>query len=46
MDAAFLSQEELQGLDVRPPVLKAGFWADLGAGLPRTRYLGLERIEF
>jgi hypothetical protein len=46
VDAAFFSREELQGLDIRPPVLKSEFWADLEAGLPRVRYLGLERIEF
>ena len=46
VDAAFLSREALQGLDVRPGVLKTEFWAVLESGLQQTRYLGLERIEF
>ena len=46
VDAAFLSRDDLQGLDVRPAVLKEEFWADLEGGLRKTRYLGLERIEF
>ena len=46
VDAAFLSREKLRGLDVYPAVLKADFWAELESGLQRTRYLGLERIEY
>ena len=44
--AAFFSQQEMQGADVRPPVLKGQFWADLAAGNRQTVYLGLEAIEF
>jgi 8-oxo-dGTP diphosphatase len=46
VDAAFFAREQLQGMDVRPEVLTGQFWADLEAGLPQARYLGLERIEF
>lgn len=46
VDAAFFSREALHRLDVRPEILKGEFWVDLESGLQRTRYLGLERIEF
>jgi 8-oxo-dGTP diphosphatase len=45
VDAAFFSQQEMEGMDVLPPVLKGQFWVDLAAGLDRARYLGLETIE-
>ena len=45
VDAGFFSRDALQGLDVRPPVLKGPFWDDLETGLQKTRYLGLETIE-
>jgi 8-oxo-dGTP diphosphatase len=45
VDVAFFSQQEMQGMDVLPPVLEGQFWADLAAGLPQARYLGLETIE-
>jgi ADP-ribose pyrophosphatase YjhB (NUDIX family) len=44
--AAFFSQQEMQGMEVLPPVLKGRFWADLAAGNRQTLYLGLEAIEF
>ncbi|MGD8904918.1 MAG: NUDIX domain-containing protein [Anaerolineae bacterium] len=44
--AAFFSQQEMQGMEVLPPVLKGRFWADLAAGNRQTVYLGLEAIEF
>jgi len=43
---AFFSQQEMQGMEVLPPVLKGQFWADLAAGTRQTLYLGLEAIEF
>ena len=46
VDATFLPRAALQGLDVRPTVLKDDFWADLESDLQIARYLGLERIEF
>jgi 8-oxo-dGTP diphosphatase len=45
VDTAFYARETLQGLDVRPAILKGQFWTDLETGLRQTRYLGLERIE-
>ena len=45
VDVAFVSQQEMQGMNVFPPVLKSQFWADLAAGLKQARYLGLETIE-
>ena len=45
VDAAFFAREQLQGMDVRPEVLAGHFWADLEAGLPQVRYLGLEQIS-
>jgi 8-oxo-dGTP diphosphatase len=46
VDAAFFSQQEMQGVQVLPPVFKGQFWADLAAGNRRAAYLGLEAIEF
>ena len=46
VDAGFFSQPEMQGIQVRPPVLKGRFWADLAAGNRQAVYLGLEAIEF
>lgn len=45
VDAAYFSRDALQGMDVRPPILKGQFWDDLAIGLRQTRYLGLELIE-
>jgi len=45
VDVAFFLQQEMQDMNVLPPVLKAQFWADLAAGLKQARYLGLETIE-
>ena len=44
VSACFLSKADMDGLDVRPTVLKNQFWDDLEAGFPETRYLGLEQI--
>ena len=44
--AAFFSQQEMQGMEVLPPILRGQFWADLAAGTRQTLYLGLEAIEF
>jgi 8-oxo-dGTP diphosphatase len=46
VDAAFFSQQEMQSIQVLPPVLRGQFWADLAAGNRQTVYLGLEEIEF
>ena len=45
VNARFFSQAEMEGLDVRPTILKNRFWDDLEAGFPETRYLGLEKIK-
>jgi 8-oxo-dGTP diphosphatase len=45
VDARFVSQSELEDLDVFPGVLRDTFWQDLERGFPETRYLGLQRIE-
>lgn len=41
MDAQFLPEEALAGLDVRPEVFRDTFWQDRRAGFPDFRYLGL-----
>jgi ADP-ribose pyrophosphatase YjhB (NUDIX family) len=46
VDASFFSQQEMEGIQVLPPVFKGQFWADLAAGKQQTTYLGLEPIEF
>ena len=45
VNARFFSKMDMDGLDVRPTVLKNQFWDDLEAGFPETRYLGLEEIK-
>jgi ADP-ribose pyrophosphatase YjhB (NUDIX family) len=45
VDATFFSRQEMQGMEVLPPVLKGQFWADLDADLRQTVYLGLEAID-
>lgn len=44
-DVCFFSKTDMEGLDVRPTILKDCFWEDLEAGFPETRYLGLEKIK-
>ena len=44
VNARFFSKADMEGIDVRPPILKNQFWDDLEAGFPETRYLGLEQI--
>jgi 8-oxo-dGTP diphosphatase len=44
VDVRFFSREELQDLTVHPEILRDEFWADLEAGILRTRYLGLAHI--
>ena len=41
----FFSKTEMERIDVRPTILKNQFWADLEAGFPETRYLGLEEVK-
>ena len=45
VNARFFSKMDMDGLDVRPTVLKNQFWDDLEVGFPETRYLGLEEIK-
>ena len=45
VNARFFSKTDMEGLDVRPTILKNRFWDDLEAGFPETRYLGLEKIK-
>jgi len=45
-DAQFLSRGEFGGRTIFPPVLRDVFWADLDAGFPAPRYLGLRPMEF
>jgi len=44
-EARFFSQEELQGMNAFPSILKDGFWQDLEAGFPTIRYLGYTRHD-
>lgn len=41
VEARFLPEEALAGLDVRPDVFRETFWQDGRAGFPDFRYLGL-----
>lgn len=45
VNARFFSKADMEGIDVRPPILKDRFWDDLEAGFPETRHLGLEEIK-
>ena len=45
VNARFFSRADMEGLDVRPAILRDRFWDDLEAGFPETRYLGLEEIK-
>ena len=45
VNARFFSRADMEGLDVRPTILKNRFWDDLEAGFPETQYLGLEEIK-
>ena len=38
VNARFFSKADMEGLDVRPTVLKDRFWDDLEAGFPETRF--------
>ena len=44
-NARFFSKADMEGIDVRPAILKDRFWDDLETGFPQTRYLGLEEIQ-
>jgi len=39
-DAGFFSKDEIQTMDVFPPILKDAFWEDLVDGFPQIKYLG------
>lgn len=39
-DAAFFTREEIQTMNVFPPILKDVFWHDLAEGFPEIKYLG------
>ena len=45
VNACFFSKADMEGIDVRPAILKGRFWDDLETGFPETRYLGLEEIK-
>jgi 8-oxo-dGTP diphosphatase len=45
VDARFFARDQLEALTVYPEIMRGQFWDDLKAGFPRTRYLGLEKIE-
>lgn len=45
VDARFFSQEEVQDLNVFPPILKHEFWQDLEAGFQHIKYLGFKLYE-
>ena len=38
---AWFGQDEIQAIKVYPELLQDGFWDDLQAGFPETRYLGV-----
>ncbi len=44
-EAGFFSQEELQGMDAFPSIMKDVFWQDAAAGFPAIKYLGYQRPE-
>jgi 8-oxo-dGTP diphosphatase len=46
VDAKFMARSEFQGKIVFPPVLNDVFWADLDAGFPEPKYLGVREMEF
>ena len=39
-DAGFFSRDEIQTMNVFPPILKNKFWEDLADGFPKIKYLG------
>jgi 8-oxo-dGTP diphosphatase len=39
---AWFGQDEIQAIKVYPELLQDGFWDDLQAGFPETRYLGVD----
>lgn len=41
-----MSRAEFEGKIVFPPVLNDVFWADLEAGFPEPRYLGVPEMQF
>ena len=45
VNTRFFSKADMEGLDVRPTILKNRFWDNLEAGFPKTQYLGLEEIK-
>ena len=45
VNARFFSKADMEGIDVRPTILKDRFWDNLEAGFPETQYLGLEKIK-
>jgi len=45
-DAKFMSRGDFDGKIVFPPVLTGVFWADLDAGFPEAKYLGVREMEF
>ncbi len=45
VNTRFFSKADMEGLDVRPTILKNRFWDNLEAGFPETQYLGLEEIK-
>lgn len=45
-DTRFMSRSELDGMIVFPPMLRDVFRADLRAGFPQPKYLGLRAMAF
>ncbi|MEN6370323.1 MAG: NUDIX hydrolase [Thermotogota bacterium] len=45
VEACFASRGEMADWVVHPAILKGLLWDDLQRGFPKTRYLGLQRIE-
>jgi hypothetical protein len=41
-----MSRGEFDGKIVFPPVLTSVFWADLDAGFPEAKYLGVRKMAF
>lgn len=45
IEARYFTRDEVQELNVFPAILKDGFWEDIQAKNPATKYLGLQIIS-
>ena len=45
INARFVAQDEVATMTIFPEILRDQFWADIDAGFPHTRYLGLQHVQ-